>query len=206
MDEWGVDAFITGSQKALMLPPGLGFIAVSDKAWQRIESGKMPSLYNDLKAYRKSLKDWDVPYTPAITLVRGLLPVLKGIKERGLENIWTETAMLAKAMRAAAEAIGLKTYAKDPVDSVTAMVVPQGVDEKALRKTIKANYGFQIAGGQGDLEGKIIRFSHFGYLDAFDTLGAVSALELTLAAQGYKFDRGAGVAAAQKVFIAAMLK
>src|SRR3990170_3876574 len=127
MDEWGVDAYITGSQKALMLPPGLAFVAVSDRAWERIESGKTPTLYNDLKAYRKSLKDWDVPYTPAITLVRGLLWVLRGIKERGLESVWAETALLAKATRAAAGALGLKVYAKDPVDSVTAVLVPEGV-------------------------------------------------------------------------------
>lgn len=204
MDEWGVDCYITGSQKALMLPPGLAFVAVSDRAWERIESGKMPTLYNDLKAYRKSLKEWDVPYTPAVTLVRGLLCVLKGVKERGLENIWAETALLAKATRAAATAIGLRVYAKDPVDSVTAMLVPEGVNESTLRKGMRASHGFQIAGGQGDLTGKIIRFSHMGYVDAFDTLGAISALEMCLSAQGYKFESGAGVAAAQKVFAGAL--
>jgi len=204
MDEWGVDAYITGSQKALMLPPGLGFVAVSDRAWERIESGKMPMLYNDLKAYKKSLAEWDVPYTPAVSLVRGLLCVLRGVKERGLENIWAETTVLARATRAAAEAIGLQVFAKDPVDSVTAMLVPQGVDEGALRKTMRAKYGFQIAGGQGELKGKIIRFSHMGYVDAFDTIGVLSALEMTLAGQGHKFQSGAAVAAAQRVFAEAM--
>lgn len=204
MDEWGVDAYITGSQKALMLPPGLAFVAVSDRAWERIDSGKMPLFYGDLKAYRKSLAEWDVPYTPAVSLVRGLLCVLRGIKDRGLENIWAETTMLARATRAAAEAIGLKVFSPDPVDSVTAMVVPQGVDEAALRKTMRAKYGFQIAGGQGELKGKIIRFSHMGYVDAFDTIGVLSALELTLAGQGYKFQSGAGLAAAQRVFAEAM--
>lgn len=200
MDEWGVDAYITGSQKALMLPPGLAFVAVSDRAWERIDSGKAPMLYNDLKAYRKSLAEWDVPYTPAVTLVRGLLPVLKRIKERTLEAIWAETALLARATRAAAEAMGLKVYPADPVDSVTAMLVPQGVDEGALRKTMRGKYGFQIAGGQGDLKGKIIRFSHMGYVDAFDTLGVIAALEMTLAGQGFKMAIGSGLTAAQKVF------
>lgn len=204
MDEWGVDAYITGSQKALMLPPGLAFVAVSERAWERIESGKMPVLYNDLKAYRKSLAEWDVPYTPAVSLVRGLLCVLRGIKERGLESIWAETTLLARATRAAAEAIGLKLYAHDPVDSVTAVVVPQGIDEGALRKTMRGKYGFQIAGGQGELKGKIIRFSHMGYVDAFDTIGVISALEMTLAGQGHKFQLGSGVAAAQRVFAEAM--
>ena len=95
---------------------------------------------------------------------------------------------------------GVKVYAKDTVDSVTALMVPEGVDEPKLRKTIKASYGFHIAGGQGDLKGKIVRFSHMGYVDAFDTLGVISALELTLRQLGYKFEMGAGVAAAQKVF------
>ena len=204
MDEWGVDAYITGSQKALMLPPGLAFVAVSDRAWERIESGKTPTLYNDLKAYRKSLAEWDVPYTPPVTLVRGLLCVLRGIKERGLESIWAETTLLARGTRTAAEAMGLKLFAADPVDSVTAVVVPTGVDEGALRKTMRAKYGFQIAGGQGELKGKIIRFSHMGYVDAFDTLGVLAALEMTLIGQGFKLVPGAGVAAAQKVFAEAM--
>ncbi|MEK6800001.1 MAG: alanine--glyoxylate aminotransferase family protein [Planctomycetota bacterium] len=204
MDDWGVDAFITGSQKALMLPPGLAFAAVSDRAWERIDSGKTPMLYNDLKAYRKSLAEWDVPYTPAVTLVRGLLTVLRGVKERGLENIWAETALLARATRAAITAMGLKLYAKDPVDSVTAAVVPDGLDEGALRKTMRGTYGFQIAGGQGKVKGKIIRFSHMGYVDAFDTLGVISALEMTLVKMGFTLQIGAGVAAAQKVFAESM--
>ncbi len=204
MDEWGVDAYITGSQKALMLPPGLAFVAVSDRAWERIESGKTPTLYNDLKAYRKSLAEWDVPYTPPVSLVRGLLCVLRGIKERGLESIWAETTVLARGTRVAAQAMGLKLFAADPVDSVTAVVVPTGVDEGALRKTMRAKHGFQIAGGQGELKGKIIRFSHMGYVDAFDTLGVLAALEMTLIGQGFKLAPGAGVAAAQKVFAEAM--
>ncbi len=200
MDEWGVDVYVTGSQKALMLPPGLGFAAVNDRAWERVDSGKMPTLYNDLKAFRKSLDTFDAPYTPAVTLVRGALLVLKGVKERGLEAIWAETALLAKATRAAAEALGMKVYAADPVDSVTAMLVPDGVDEAALRKTMRQKYGFQIAGGQGDLKGRIVRFSHMGYVDMFDTLGVIGALELTLKGQGHNVTIGSGVTAAQKVF------
>jgi len=200
MDEWAVDVYVTGSQKAMMLPPGLAFAAVSDRAWARIDSGKMPTLYNDFKAYRKSLETFDSPYTPAVTLARGATYVLRRIKERGLESIWAETTLLARATRAAGEALGLKTFASDPVDSVTAMLVPAGVDEGKLRKTMRGRFGFQIAGGQGDLTGKIIRFSHMGYVDAFDTLGVIAALELSLLEQGYKVALGGGVAAAQKVF------
>lgn len=204
MDEWGVDAYVTGSQKAMMLPPGLGFAAVNDRAWERVDSGKSPTLYCDLKAYRKSLENFDAPYTPAVTLVRGTLHVLRGIKERGLEAIWAETTMLANAMRAAADALGMKVYGKDHVDSVTAMIVPDGVDEGKLRKTMLQKHGFQIAGGQGDLKGKIVRFSHMGYVDAFDTLGVIGALELTLKELGHDVKLGAGLAAAQRVLADAM--
>ncbi len=200
MDEWGVDAYVTGSQKALMLPPGLAFAAVNDRAWERIDSAKTPTLYNDLKAYRKSLETFDAPYTPALTLVRGALHVLRGIKERGLENVWAETTMMARATRAAVKAMGMKVFAADPVDSVTAVLLPDGVDEAALRKTMRSRFGFQIAGGQGHLKGKIVRFSHMGYVDAFDTLGVIAALELTLAGQGFPLAIGSGVSAAQRVF------
>jgi len=204
MDDWGIDAYITGSQKAIMLPPGLAFAAVNSRAWERIDSGKTPTLYNDLKAYRKSLETFDAPYTPNVSLVRGAVYVLRDVKERTLEAIWAETTMLARGMRAAAEAMGLRVYAADPVDSVTALLVPDGVDEGALRKTMLNKHGFQIAGGQGHLKGKIIRFSHMGYVDAFDTLGAIAALELTLQGQGFKVELGSGVAAAQRVFAQGM--
>ncbi len=201
MDEWGVDVYLTGSQKALMLPPGLAFAAVNDRAWERIDSGKTPTLYNDLKAYRKSMDTFDAPYTPAVSLVRGALCVLRKIKERGVESIWAETTLLANATRSATRALGMKVFATHPVDSVTAMVVPEGVDEGALRKTMRAKFGFQIAGGQGDLKGKIIRFSHMGFVDAFDTIGAIAALEMALEGQGYAFSRSAGVAAAHAVLM-----
>ena len=204
MDDWGVDVYVTGSQKALMLPPGLGFAAVNDRAWERIDSGRTPTLYNDLKAYRKSLETFDAPYTPAVSLMRAALCALRSIKDRTLESIWQETTMLARATRAAVVAMGLKVYAADPVDSVTAIVVPRDVDEAALRKTMRSRHGFQIAGGQGKLKGKIIRFSHMGYVDAFDTLGAIAALEITLKGLGFDIEIGTGVAAAQKVFAEAM--
>ncbi len=200
MDDWGVDAYVTGSQKALMLPPGLGFAAISPRAWERVDSGKTQTLYCDLKAYRKSLESFDAPYTPAVTLVRGLLYVLRGVKERGLESIWSETATLARATRAAAVAMGLRVYAKDTVDSVTAILLPDGFDEPKLRATMRDRHGFSVAGGQGELKGRIIRLSHMGYVDAFDTLGAIAALELALNELGYAVTIGAGITAAQQAF------
>jgi aspartate aminotransferase-like enzyme len=203
-DEWGIDIAFTGSQKALMLPPGLGFCCVSPKAWRRIDEADAPAFYNDLKAYRKSVRTWDNPYTPANTLVLGLQAVLRGMKERGLESIWNETRQLADATRAAATALGMKLYSKSPSDSVTAMWVPDGVDEAALRKTMRGTYGMQIAGGQGDLKGRIIRIGHMGYVDAADTLAVIGALELTLKGLGHKFELGAGLKAAQEVFAKAL--
>jgi len=202
MDEWGIDVLITGSQKALMLPPGLGFLGVNDRAWKRVDSGSMPGFYNNLKAYRKSIAEFDTPYTPANVMVKGAQVALHRIKAEGLESIWNRTAACARATREAAVAMGLKVYSADPVDSVTALTVPEGIDEPKLRKTMRAKHGMQIAGGQDDIKGKVIRIGHMGYLDRFDALGVISALELTLLEMGYKTDPGAGVAAAQRVFAA----
>jgi aspartate aminotransferase-like enzyme len=200
MDEWGVDIAFTGSQKALMLPPGLAIACVSAKAWQRIDAGTSKSFYCDLKAYRKSLRNWESPYTPANTLVLGLQKTLRDMKARGLEAMWKETKMLADATRAAVQAMGLKLYSKSPADSVTALWVPEGVDEAALRKTMRGTHGMQIAGGQDDIKGKVIRIGHMGYVDAFDTLAVIGALELTLKSLGAKIALGSGLKAAQEVF------
>ncbi len=199
MDEWGIDVLITGSQKAMMLPPGLGFVAVSDRAWKRIDSGKMPAFYGNLKAYRKSMSNFDTPYTPANVMIRGAQVVLQRIREEGAESIWKRTASYAEATRVAATAIGFKVFATDPVDSVTALIVPDGIDEPALRKTMRQKHGMQIAGGQDHIKGKVIRIGHMGYLDRFDALSVISAIEMTLAEMGHKFELGSGVAAAQRV-------
>ncbi|MCG8405074.1 MAG: alanine--glyoxylate aminotransferase family protein [Phycisphaerales bacterium] len=199
MDEWGIDVAVTGSQKAMMLPPGLGIIAVSDRAWEVIDSHQAPTYYNDLKAYRKSIEKSDTPYTPNNQMISGLKFTLTQIKETGLENVWAKSALLAKATRTAVEALGLKLFASDPVDSVTAVAVPGGVDEARLRKDMRSKYGIHCAGGQGSMKGEIIRLNHMGYVDEVDTLGAIAALEWTLAEQGYKFELGTGITAFSKV-------
>jgi aspartate aminotransferase-like enzyme len=199
MDEWGIDIAVTGSQKALMLPPGLGIVAVSDRAWQVIDSHQAPAYYNDLKKYRKSLEGNDTPYTPNNQMINGLKYTLTQIKEEGIENVCARTARLAKATRAAVEALGLELFARDPVDSVTAVVVPDGVDEGKWRKDLRNKYGIHCAGGQGSMKGNIIRLNHMGYVDAVDTVGAIAALEWTLAEQGYKFDMGTGTGAFGRV-------
>jgi aspartate aminotransferase-like enzyme len=199
-DEWGVDVVVTGSQKALMLPPGLAFLAVSERAWKRADSFSSPSLYLNAKAYRKSMADSDTPYTPNNAMIRGLAVTLGMIRKEGIENVWARTALLAEATRAAAEPIGMKVFAADPSDSVTGLVVPPGIDEATLRKKLKADYGFHVAAGQDHLKGKVIRISHMGYVDTADTIGMIGALELVLAEMGHTFELGAGLSAAIKVF------
>ena len=199
MDAWGVDVIATGSQKALMLPPGLGFVAVNDRAWAAADSFSSPAYYNCLKAYRKALAaDFDAPYTPAIPLVMAARKSLASIREEGIENIWTKSSKLARATRAAGEAIGLRVYSREPSDSVTALCVPEGVDDKVLRARLRDEHGVMIAGGQGKLQGKIIRIGHMGHVDAVDTLGAIGAIELVLASMGHEFSLGAGVTAAMR--------
>jgi len=200
MDEWGVDVVATGSQKALMLPPGLALVGVSPKAWALIEKIKAPALYLDLKAYRKSLADSDVPYTPAITLIRGLEVALGMIHKVGVERLWARTAVLARACREAAKAIGLTVYSKEPSDSVTGILYPAGVEDKKFRnKVLRDKYGASVAGGQGDLEGKMFRISHMGYVDPVDTIGLVAVIEYALAECGAKIEIGKGVATAARI-------
>ncbi len=197
-DDWNVDVVISGSQKAMMLPPGLGFVAVSDKAWANAEKITPPAYYLDLKAFRKSLAKDDTPWTAPVSLVRGLKVAVDMINETGIETVWARTACLAKAVRAAAEALGLELFSKQPSDSVTAICYPEGVDDQ-FRKVMQDKYGASVAGGQADAKGKIFRVSHMGWVDPLDTIGLVAAIEYTLADLGADVQIGAGVAAAGKV-------
>lgn len=200
-DEWGVDIAITGAQKSLMLPPGLGFVAVSKRAADIIENNKHQHAYylNLIKA-RKSAAQSDTPFTPAHLLIRGLCKALDIILEEGMENVWKRVASMAAATRAAGEAIGVKVFSKRPSDSVTAFECPAGVTVKDIRNALQERFGIQSAGGQDELKGKIFRLGHMGYVDEMDTVLAVAALEQVLYKLGHKFELGAGVTAAQKVF------
>jgi aspartate aminotransferase-like enzyme len=198
MDEWGVDVVVTGSQKALMTPPGLGFVAVSERAWQRIDSFASKPVYLCLKAYRKCMPDSDSPYTPAITLMHGARRALQMIREEGIENVWMRTARLARATRAAVRAMGLGVFAQDPADSLTAVVLPEGFDEPTFRKRLRNEYGIIVAGGQDHLKGRVFRMNHMGYVDATDTLGAIAAIEMLLSDMGHPLTLGAGVTAAMR--------
>ncbi len=193
---------VSGSQKGLMLPPGLGFISISAKASELIEKSKLPKYYFSLKGAKKAAAENDTPFTPAIGIIIALNESLKMIKEAGLEKLFASYIKMAKATQAAAKALGLKLFADAACASnvVTAICVPSGVDGKKLVKIMRDTHGITIAGGQAELEGKIFRICHMGCIDEYDILTGISCIEKTLKELGYKFELGAGVAAAQKVF------
>jgi len=205
-DEWSVDVAITGAQKSLMIPPGLGFLGISERAWKVIENNKsQPAYYLNLNKARKMAKENDTPFTPAHVLVRGLVKALSLLLEDGMENVWKRVAAMAAATRSAGEAIGLKVFSKSPSDSVTALCPPAGIAVKDLRNELEKRYGIESAGGQDQLKGKIFRLGHMGYVDEMDTILAIAALEQVLYKLGHKFSLGAGVTAAQKIIAERLL-
>lgn len=198
-DEWHIDINVTGSQKALMLPPGLAYLAISEKAWKKIEANTSARLfYFDLKKYRDKLKENDTPFTPAHTLIRAQHASLRRLRAEGIDNVWARHARMAAAARAGAEAMGLKLFAAEPADGLTVIEVPAGIDGTAVLSRMEKQYGIKLANGQDTLKGKIWRLAHMGYIDQFEVLAALSALELVLLEMGYKLEPGAGIAAAQR--------
>ncbi len=200
-DAWGVDVVVAGSQKGLMLPPGLAFLSISPKAWNLVSQAKCPRYYFDLREAKKALDKVDTPFTPAVTLVVGLREALNMIQKEGLENIWARHAKMAKATRAAMLALGLELFApRASSDAVTAVKVPQGLDGENLVKTLRQKYGVSIAGGQAELKGKAFRIAHMGYITPEDILLTISCLEIALNEMGYKAPLGKGVKAAEEIF------
>ncbi len=202
-DDWGVDIVVTASQKALMVPPGLALISVSDKAWSVIEKCTSPRYYFSLQAARKAYAKWNTAYTPGVSLFFGLEAAADLILEEGLENVFARHRLLAAATRAGVKALGLELLMPEENASpvVTAVLAPEGVSVDDLRKLLLDKYGVLFAGGQGELKGRIFRIAHMGYADRLDVIAAVAALELALNELGYKVEPGTGVAAAQKVFL-----
>lgn len=202
-DQWQVDIMVSGSQKAMMLPPGLAFVSVSDKAWKVIENNQAPNYYFDLLKHKKSYTKNNTPYTSAVTLYYGLEAALDMMLEEGIENVFARHTLMAKAMRAAIMGLGLEllpdvSYASD---TVTAVQCPMTVDVDKLRKVLLEKYRVMVAGGQGELKGKIFRIAHMGYVAQGDVILTIGALEMALNECGYKADLGAGVREAQLVFL-----
>lgn len=204
-DEWGVDVVVSGSQKALMCPPGLGFASVSEEALQLAEKKQGGRYYFDwaktIAQQKKSPPS--TPFTPAVSLIAALDAALSLIEDEGLENVYLRHSLLGSATRAAVRGVGLELFGPEDENAnvVTTVKVPNGVDGKELVKLIREKYGITLAGGQGHLKGKIVRIAHCGYYGAFDTLTAISALEMALKELGLDLELGSGVACAQEVFI-----
>jgi aspartate aminotransferase-like enzyme len=201
-DEWGVDVMIGGSQKGLMLPPGLAFVSVSDKAWKMADTAKTPKFYFNFKKERENLAKNQTNFTSAVTLIIGLNSCITMLREEGLPNVFARHERLARASRAAASALGLKLYPKEnPSMSLTAIESPAGVDGQAIYKNLREKYGITGAGGQDKLKGKIFRIAHLGYADTFDVITAVAGIEMVLKGLGHPVKLGAGVAAAQEILM-----
>jgi aspartate aminotransferase-like enzyme len=202
MDEWGIDVLISGSQKALMLPPGLAFAALSDKAWKLAEKSNLPKYYFDFNKELKNTKKNQSSYTPAISLFVGLREALHMIRKEGIEAVFRRHEMLADATRAAVKALGLELYAPhSPSNAVTAVKVPEGIQGGKLKNLFFEKFGITVAGGQDQAKGKIIRIAHLGYYERLDMVMVISALEMLLKEMGHAFELGTGVKAAEEILM-----
>jgi len=199
-----VDVVVTGAQKALMLPPGLAFMAMSERAWAANKASTMPRFYWDAQSVRKSLAKGQNPYTPPVSLIFGLQESLNLLLEEGLENIFARHRLLAVMVRAGLKALGLELLAADSVASsvVTAVKAPPGIDPKQIRKIMRERYGITLAAGHKHLEKEIFRIGHLGYVVPTDILVTLAALEMTLAELKFDVVLGSGVSAAQKILLA----
>jgi aspartate aminotransferase-like enzyme len=209
IDSWGVDIIIGGSQKALMIPPGLGYCAVSERAWRRMETTKSPRFYFDLRKERKSAAKGESAYTPATSLFAALGASLDYIRQMGQGDLAAgrkalidNAELMAEMTRAGAQALGLKIFAaSSPSAAVTAIESPAGVDSSAIVKEFRESFNAVIANGQGEMKGQLFRMAHIGYYDYLDTIGSLAALEHVLAhVTGKPVEFGAAVRAAQTVF------
>ncbi|MBE7464378.1 MAG: alanine--glyoxylate aminotransferase family protein [Planctomycetes bacterium] len=200
VDAWGVDLFMAGSQKGLMMPPGLSMLSVSPRAWKVVEQNKgAPTYYSSLLRARKGLPENDPPFTPANTLFDAQNEALAMLVEEGIHNVHKRHAVLAQATRAAVKALGLELFPDSPAEVLTVVKSPDGLDSSAVIKTARDRYGVTLANGQGEMKGKMFRIAHMGYCSGMDTLSGIAALELGLKANGYGVKLGAGLAAAQDV-------
>jgi len=198
-DKWGVDVVVAGSQKALMIPPGLAFVALSGKAWRLTENSDLPKYYWDFKKAKKAQDRNQTVYTPAITLVCALRESLRLLKKEGWDNVLGRHAKLAKATRQGVLALGLQIFAKAPSNVLTAVEIPSSVGVKRLRGLMRDRYGVEVAGGQAALTEKIIRIAHLGAMEVTDIIVVLSALEMSLSELGYPVEMGKGIAAAEEI-------
>lgn len=203
-DAWQVDVAVAGSQKALMCPPGLAFASVSEKAWALVERSTLPKYYFDWLKARKGLQAEDptTAFTPPVSLTVALGEALKMIRDEGLDNLFARHRLMGRACREAVKAMGLELFSPDDekCSSVTAIKIPEGIEDGALRRLTRDKYGVQMAGAQGHIKGKMFRIGHCGYYNYSDIIVAIAALEMALKELGHPMEIGAGVAKAAQVF------
>ena len=210
VDNWGIDILIGGSQKAVMIPPGLAYLSVSERAWQRMETAKQPRYYFDLRKERKAQAKGEAAFTPAVALVVGLSAALDYIRRGGngnladgRDNLIHNAETSAAMVRAGVQALGLGLFAPTcPAAAVTAVLPPKGVDSSAIVKEFRERFAMVVANGQGEMKGQLFRIAHLGYYDYLDAIGIIGALEQVLlkVAPSHNFELGAGVRAVQEVF------
>ena len=212
VDAWGIDLIIGGSQKALMIPPGLAYCAISDRAWRRMDATTSPRYYFDLRKERKSAAKGESAYTPATSLFAALGAALEFIRNmgngdlaHGRETLVNNAELCAEMTRAGATALGLKLYAPTPAAALTAITSPDGLDSGKIVKEFRETFDAVVANGQGEMKGKLFRIAHIGYYDYLDTIGILAALEHVLArTAGKSIDYGSAVRAAQQVYARAL--
>jgi serine---pyruvate transaminase len=199
-DAWGLDVVVSGSQKALMTPPGLGLAAVSETALAA--TGSSPRFYFDWQRTRKAQHSLDAPFTPAVSLVAALDVALGLLLDEGLDAAFDRHVRLGRAARAGAKAMGLELFSPDEDRSavVTAVRMPDGIDSGELISAVRIRFGMTLANGQADLKGKIVRIGHIGWFDVFDITAALAAIELVLAELGADIERGVAVTAALEAY------
>jgi aspartate aminotransferase-like enzyme len=208
VDGWGIDVIIGGSQKALMIPPGIAYLAVSERAWQRMESTRSPRYYFDLRKERKAAAKGESAYTPATALIAALSAALNYLRQggdgslaAGRDRLIAGAELCAQMTRAAAAALGLRLFSPtSPASALTAVVPPAGLDSGKIVAGLRDKFGAVVANGQGEMKGKLFRIAHIGYYDYLDTIGIIGALEHVLAAAGSPVELGAGLRAAQEVY------
>jgi aspartate aminotransferase-like enzyme len=207
-DAWEIDVVVTGAQKALMTPPGLSFVSVSERAWEKSESATLPRFYWDWRRARAAQEKGSSPFTPATSTVVALNEALRQLLEGGLEQAYARHVALGRACRAGAKAMGLELYSPDDDRSavLTAILTPEGADAIELRLALRDRHGITIAGGHGDIADRLFRIGHIGYVDVFDITTALAAVELELHRMGADIERGVAVAAALEAYQTVVLQ
>lgn len=206
IDEWALDVVIGGSQKSLMIPPGLAYCSVSEKAFRRAETATNPNFYFNLRKHVEAGPKGDSPWTPASSLLLGMAEVLRYIRELGRDQLIRNAQLLARATRESAQALGLGLFARNaiPAGAVTAIRAPDGLDSGQIVRAYKERFEAVIANGQGSMKGQIFRFAHLGYFDFHDLFATIAELEIILHELGREVDFGCGVQAAQAVYLDAL--